>query len=1194
MLRLSNLLFACIPLIALALVAQEPEQSREYSPPAAIEGGKLRQELIGFAEPMPADQSESETLQLRHGMREGYAVATATGHGVKTPQHSIGLFRGNFTPDPGVDSRVINIAMKNGRAFAFVLFEDEEHIMVSAIESLQSAGVVFRGVLPGDAWQIEIPVGALESLQTTPGVRWVGELPLEHKHHPQLEVQRQNLAPGQPLRAFVGLMGDDWIEGQQIALPGIQAFTEEGLDQRQAKPTFLPNGPFQRTLEGLGLKITRYARNTRAFAVEGPPQVIFDLAKRNDVHFLDDNSPHKLSHDESIPMMGQDYIRSSFGGATTEIGIIDTEIMMYPNNPNEHVDLSVWAVGWDLTGQGVGQNAHGHGTHVAGTVFGRGVADARMKGMAPEIGGTATQRVFHGRYFDSTNHSHGNVSDLYDNFSSNYTDSSGRTTTKPKIVNNSWGADGSFNGTEQHCIDVDDAVWDHKQTYVFAAGNDGLSGPRRVGVPAAAKNVIAVANATTYPSDTATADSGELHPTSSRGPTGDNRLKPEITAPGHLILSADAFNPTGYVEKGGTSMAAPHITGALASLFENYPGVLDANPKLARAWTASSALKKSGNLAPNNDYGFGYFNSYKANFDGANWESLYIPAAIVNENTQWIYAMVDVPANCSRLGLYLNWDEPGCSIFAGSSPILGHVEMYLDFNNDQAAGNAGDESSTGQANYQFLVIDNPPAGNHKVKLWPVDTAVSGWFAEDLEVSLVIQKEFDDVRPSHTASVAFIDDTVQPGETATLKVDVSSPTYIATNTHVFVNDNPDTLPLTGRRVHLADGQVLSYDTTDLGQWQGGPGAGANAWILESVSLGAIKANSTRTVEFDFTAPNQDDFHPLGIRVNNDNGPTGIGSTSFGGVWLIVDGTPPSIPGSLSAPNNPIGSWSQNPTITYTWNDTDPFGSGTDGYAYNVNFSALPPGTNKMIEEVTSLDQVVPEGEWYFTIRTVDNSGNWSNDFADYGPVGVDYSQPEAVTHLVGKTHDAGVLSFDPNITFAWDAATDAVSGIDGYGIWIHYEPAIPAAIKDIEEVESYSTVLPNGVWYINVRSVDNAGNWDDDYESWGPVFILDDPTPTLEIRNLVAGQTAEIEFSECTPGGKVHFVWSGTGAGPVGTPFGNALVTPPYTTFKMTVNDLGYANRLKDIPPGTSGMPIWCHGADLEQGVMTNPLALTIG
>lgn len=63
---------------------------------------------------------------------------------------------------------------------------------------------------------------------------------------------------------------------------------------------------------------------------------------------------------------------------------------------------------------------------------------------------------------------------------------------------------------------------------------------------------------------------------SSKGPTGDGRLKPELVAPGEKILSCAAGRPreeiqaeTGgecsYREHSGTSMAAPHVSGVVAA-----------------------------------------------------------------------------------------------------------------------------------------------------------------------------------------------------------------------------------------------------------------------------------------------------------------------------------------------------------------------------------------------------------------------------------------------------------------------------------------------------------------------------------------------------------------------------------------------------------------------------------------------------
>jgi serine protease AprX len=54
---------------------------------------------------------------------------------------------------------------------------------------------------------------------------------------------------------------------------------------------------------------------------------------------------------------------------------------------------------------------------------------------------------------------------------------------------------------------------------------------------------------------------------SSKGPTGDGRIKPDLVAPGEKVISCgtDPAGKYSYKDDSGTSMAAPHVSGAIAA-----------------------------------------------------------------------------------------------------------------------------------------------------------------------------------------------------------------------------------------------------------------------------------------------------------------------------------------------------------------------------------------------------------------------------------------------------------------------------------------------------------------------------------------------------------------------------------------------------------------------------------------------------
>ena len=135
---------------------------------------------------------------------------------------------------------------------------------------------------------------------------------------------------------------------------------------------------------------------------------------------------------------------------------------------------------------------------------------------------------------------------------------------------------------------------------------DGLGGfLGTVGEPATSPYVIAVGALTSRfrtTKDQGFIDLGKIAYFSSRGPTRDGRLKPEVVAPGFYVLGPKAGTGD-YIPEAGTSMSSPVVAGLVALILEENPN-LDVNG--VRGVLSSQALSDgfTGSL-PNNIYGYG-------------------------------------------------------------------------------------------------------------------------------------------------------------------------------------------------------------------------------------------------------------------------------------------------------------------------------------------------------------------------------------------------------------------------------------------------------------------------------------------------------------------------------------------------------------------------------------------------------------
>jgi hypothetical protein len=173
-------------------------------------------------------------------------------------------------------------------------------------------------------------------------------------------------------------------------------------------------------------------------------------------------------------------------------------------------------------------------------------------------------------------------------------------------------------------------------TIVFSAGNSGTSGPTKE-----AKNIIAVANSFNQRAgniDTVAAGS-------SRGPAQDGRIYPHVAAPGSTIFStrssqmglvnctaiptgAPAASPT-YASCSGTSMAAPHVTGAAAVITEwwqSFNAGANPSPAMVKALLMNGGVDMGTADIPNSNEGWGRINL-------SNVINPLVPAIYVDQTT---------------------------------------------------------------------------------------------------------------------------------------------------------------------------------------------------------------------------------------------------------------------------------------------------------------------------------------------------------------------------------------------------------------------------------------------------------------------------------------------------------------------------------------------------------------------------------
>ena len=638
------------------------------------------------------------------------------------------------------------------------------------------------------------------------------------------------------------------------------------------------DGRWRRELTSLGAVVGRYDPDIRVYTANVTRDVLDALAAADFVLAVEPIGVVETTHDTAIPAMGADAVRAhggspgvftGSGGAAVPIGVMDTGLNINHPDIAEHREsicgVNLFWLQPFQNDQDLWADAHGHGTHVTGTIAGNGFLAPRLAGMAPSVKHIRFAKVFHHDQEVVSVTTTDMINRAMD-FLAEESGCTGSDAIRPLVVNMSL-SDSSrvFVGRDVNARKLDATVWRHRQLYVVAQSNEAAEGFSNY---AAAKNSLAVG---------AVLDDGAVAMFSSHGPTGDGRLAPHVVATGVGVCSAEGNGKgAGYVCLQGTSMAAPSVAGVAALLLDADPGYRG-QPALARAKLMASAVRpdvwlEDAAAFPSTNtggpgflqalYGLGKVSARLAVLDRDEVDGWTGGSALadVEDEDQYAYSDIEVPEGTSRLDVVLTWDEPPTEVIA--TPVLNDLDLWLDRGADCDDGPCGEQSSVSRIdNVEWIVLRNPEPGTYRAKVVPrriytaPPKAAIAWTV---------------IRGESTPGLSITVDETPLDESAAerrleLGVAVAADAYVAAGVRLHLDcrgEGSDCDALTVARATLGREDGLTRDASEVVQASGDRPRNQTRRPIamgSRISLGEIAVGENQTVTLDVVYSGDEPVH-----------------------------------------------------------------------------------------------------------------------------------------------------------------------------------------------------------------------------------------------------------------------------------------------------------------------------------------------